>query len=130
MKWYYLNIDENRVNTITRRYIQDLVDSGLIAYSVDDDFDDTKELPSEENPGTTVRLSGFLTAAEFLERYNATEAYASRRAGQYPDIGEQLDKLWHDLDDGVISGKDTSEFYAAIKVVKDANPKPVGIAST
>jgi len=130
MKWYYLNIEENRVVTISKKYSEQLVNSGLVAYAVAADFDDTKEFPSEENPGTTVRLSGFLTAAEFLERYNATDAYATRRAGQYPEIGEQLDKLWHDLDDGVISGKDTSEFYAAIKVVKEANPKPVGIAST
>jgi len=130
MKWYYLNTEENRVVSIAKKYIPDNVGAGMTVYMVDDDFDDTKELPSEENPGTTVRLSGFLTAAEFLERYNQSSAYASRRAGLYPQIGEQLDKLWHDLDDGVISGKDTSEFYAAIKVVKDANPKPVGIAST
>lgn len=130
MKWYYINAAENRVVSISKKHIPENVTDGITAYSVNDDFDDTKEFPSEENPDTTVRLSGFLTAAEFLERYNEASEYASRRAGQYPEIGEQLDSLWHDLDDGVISGKDTSEFYAAIKVVKDANPKPVGIAST
>lgn len=130
MKWYYLKESEDKVVTIARKYIQDLVDSGLTPYAVDDNFDDTKELPSLENPGQTIRLSGFLTATEFLERYNADQAYASRRAGQYPEIGEQLDKLWHDLDQGIISGKETSEFYAAIKLVKEENPKPIGIAST
>ena len=130
MKWYYINTEENRVLAIAKRYIPDNVVNGVTAYAVNDDFDDTKEFPSEEDPGTTIRLSGFLTAEEFLERYNQSSEYASRRAGQYPQIGEQLDKLWHDLDNDVISGKDASEFYSQIKTVKDANPKPVGIAST
>lgn len=37
----------------------------------------------------------------------------------YPPISEQLDMLWHDMDGGRIPGKDASEWYAAIKTVKD-----------
>lgn len=43
----------------------------------------------------------------------------------YPNINEQLDMLWHDIDDGKF-GTDakTSSFYTSIKNVKDSNPKP------
>lgn len=45
-------------------------------------------------------------------------------ARQYPDIGDQLDKLYHDIDDGKL-GEDakTGTWYAAVKQVKDDHPK-------
>ena len=36
----------------------------------------------------------------------------------YPDIGDQLDMLWHDKKDGTTTWED------AIQAVKDAHPKP------
>lgn len=39
----------------------------------------------------------------------------------YPEIGDQLDMLWHSMDNGTIPK--SPEFYAAIKKVKDENPK-------
>jgi hypothetical protein len=47
------------------------------------------------------------------------EAYKSLR--QYPSIGDQLDMLWHAIDNGTLNK--TSDFYTAIKAVKDAHPK-------
>ena len=44
------------------------------------------------------------------------------RVPQYPDIGDQLDALWHAIDEDKLDK--TSEFYTMIKTVKDANPKP------
>ena len=52
---------------------------------------------------------------------------------QYLDKAENnytvdlLDKLWQDLDSGVISGKETSTFYNEVKSRKDANPAPFDI---
>ena len=42
----------------------------------------------------------------------------------YPAIGEQLDKLFHDIDGGLL-GEDakTGSLYLALKEVKDDNPK-------
>mgnify|MGYP001162711325 FL=1 len=42
----------------------------------------------------------------------------------YPDIGDQLDKLYHDVDAGKF-GADakTSEWFASVKKVKDDFPK-------
>jgi len=52
---------------------------------------------------------------------------------QYLDKAEDnytvdlLDKLWQDLDSGVIPGKETSTFYNEVKSRKDANPAPFDI---
>ena len=40
-------------------------------------------------------------------------------------VGAQLDKLWHDIDDGKLGDTaKTSSFYTTIKNVKDSSPKP------
>ncbi len=44
-----------------------------------------------------------------------------KRRNEYPAIGEQLDMLWHAIDDGTLD-KD-SDFYKNLKKVKDDNPK-------
>ena len=46
-----------------------------------------------------------------------------QRDRQYASTGDQLDMLWHAIDEGGTLDK-TSEFYIANKAVKDANPKP------
>ena len=40
----------------------------------------------------------------------------------YPNIGEQLDMLWHAIDGDALDK--TSDFYIKLKKVKDDNPKP------
>ena len=49
--------------------------------------------------------------------------YDAARRYEYPSETQQLDMLWHMMDQGVIPGKG-SEWYNAIKAVKDAYPKP------
>ena len=49
------------------------------------------------------------------------EAKEYQRLRQYPPIGDQLDMLWHAIDNGTLNK--TSDFYTAIKAVKDAHPK-------
>ena len=53
--------------------------------------------------------------------YN-NEQYKRDRAASYPDIGEQLDKLFHDIDNGTLTT--SGDFYTALNTVKTANPKP------
>ena len=48
--------------------------------------------------------------------YDAQE-YARNRKPEYPDIGDQLDDLYH-------KGAFSDEMAAKIKAVKDAHPKP------
>ncbi len=47
--------------------------------------------------------------------------YGVQRKASYPSVGEQLDKLWHDIDNGKLD-KD-GEFYKALKAVKEDKPK-------
>ena len=63
--------------------------------------------------------------AELQAAYDA-KAYARTRETAYPSIGDQLDMLWHAVDTGdwTPTKVKTTEFYTALKAVKDANPKP------
>lgn len=56
-----------------------------------------------------IRLASVYTAQEY------------QRLRQYPSLGDQLDMLWHAIDNGTLNK--TSDFYTAIKAVKDAHPK-------
>ena len=57
--------------------------------------------------------------AEWQKDYDAKQY---QRARQYPELGEQLDMLFHDMTAG--KGDKTGEWYKAVKKVKDDNPKP------
>jgi len=46
-----------------------------------------------------------------------------KRADAYPSITDQLDMLWHDIDNGNISANVASgTWYRKIKAVKESNP--------
>lgn len=47
--------------------------------------------------------------------------YDDSRRKEYPNIEEQLDKLWHDINDGKLDK--TGKFYLAIKEIKDKYAK-------
>ena len=53
------------------------------------------------------------------EKYSATEYQRDR---QYPQLGEQLDMLFHDMTAG--KGTKDGEWYKAVAKVKTDNPKP------
>ena len=50
------------------------------------------------------------------------DALQYQRDRQYPDIGDQLDTLFHDMTAG--KGTKDGEWYKAIEQVKSDNPKP------
>ena len=49
--------------------------------------------------------------------------YTDHRRDAYPAIGDQLDMLWHAIDGDDALKTTYADFHAAIKAVKDANPK-------
>ena len=52
-------------------------------------------------------------------------AYQRDRKPAYPEVGDQLDMLWHDIDNGLFGEQaKTGTWFAAVKAIKDANPKP------
>jgi hypothetical protein len=56
-----------------------------------------------------------------IKQDHLNKAYQRVREKEYPPIEEQLDMLWHAIDSGQLD--QNSEFYKALKSVKDANPK-------
>ena len=64
--------------------------------------------------------------SEWKTQREAEETYVDKRRLAYPSIGDQLDMLWHAVDTGdwTAAKVKTTEFYTALKAVKDANPKP------
>lgn len=57
---------------------------------------------------------------ELMVAFN-NNSYARERVKSYDSISEQLDKLFHDIDEGKLDK--TGSFYSAIKEVKDKYPK-------
>ena len=49
------------------------------------------------------------------------KTYSDKRKAEYPSIGDQLDMLWHAIDDGTLDK--TSTFYTSLKATKDKYPK-------
>ena len=66
--------------------------------------------------GNDIVLDATLIDAE----YNANQ-YARDRATQYAPLADQLDMLWHAIDQGIDLKQ--SDFYTGNKAVKDAHPK-------
>ena len=56
------------------------------------------------------------------EEYIARFGYIGSRKQAYPSIADQLDLLWHSMDEGKLSKN--NQFYKALKKVKDEHPKP------
>ena len=68
-------------------------------------LDDTATMPSEEDVNAKI----------------AELDIDVQRVMEYGSIGDQLDKLYHDIDNGKLD--ETGEWFKAIKKVKDDNPK-------
>jgi len=73
-----------------------------------------KEEPNNKPTEVQIRTELARLQAEF-------ESNEYQRLRQYPSLGDQLDMLWHAIDNGTLNK--TSDFYTAIKAVKDAHPK-------
>jgi len=62
---------------------------------------------------------------EIVEKLELLNGYALARRGQYAEITEQLDKLYHDIDSGLFGeSAKTGQFHAHIHNIKSSIPKP------
>ena len=73
---------------------------------------------SDTKPYTWSEVSA--EKALLQTEYNNNE-YQRNRANEYPELKEQLDKLYHDISNGTLDN--TGDFYTAIQAVKDKYPK-------
>ena len=93
------------------------------------------ELPEDEqfNPQYSYTLIDGIAVKGNLIDVNNTEInrivaeqeaikYQKDRASEYPSIGNQLDMLWHAMNNGEIPKANT--FFDAIETVKTSFPKP------
>lgn len=62
-----------------------------------------------------------ITKDQIKAKINET-AYQKNRQTEYPNIAEQLDKLYHDINNGTLTT--SGDFYSAINAVKTKYPKP------
>ena len=77
------------------------------------------DLSAEEIEATLNTWAENERARQLDEEANG---YKYARETAYPSLKEQLDKLYHDIDNGTLD--ETGEFFTALKEVKDDNPKP------
>ena len=82
--------------------------------------DVTKITWHDDNPTNITNEQILAKQAELQTAYDNNE-YQRDRAVAYKEIKEQLDLLYHDM--AADKGDKTGEWFKAIKVVKDANPK-------
>ena len=104
------------IDTHTDRvnYIVHLEDEELLFWIVpqtDDGSDEWKRIQAWLDAGNSV-----------TDRLEWRDLYSGDRRMAYPKIADQLDMIWHAIDDNTLDK--TSEFYTAIKSIKDSNPKP------
>lgn len=79
------------------------------------------DIEATDANGNIVVLNEDLIAQEISRLQAEYESKQYQRDRVYPSIGDQLDMLWHAIDSDTLNK--TSEFYTAIKAVKDAYPK-------
>ena len=91
------------MKTLIKDLAQDTKDGEV--YSNIKLLDDTATMPSEEDVNAKI----------------AELEIDAQRLLEYGGWQEQLDKLYHDIDDGKLD--ETGEWFKAIKKVKDDNPK-------
>jgi|TARA_Y100000015_G_scaffold42151_1_gene49222 hypothetical protein len=79
-----------------------------------------------DNPVTELPTEAEINAklAEVQANFdNRTQTYRINRAKEYPSVFDQLDQLWHDIDEGKLDK--TGSFYTTVKTIKDKYPKPI-----
>ena len=86
--------------------------------------DDINTCEIEWHNGTTP-ISKADIEAKMAEIANEPEQsqYAQQRKNAYPEIGDQLDMLWHTMDKDMELQNKFYDFYQTIKKVKVAYPK-------
>ena len=94
-------------------------DDTKVSLHNDGDGDYIKTWAYSFSKPTDKELANHETEANTQE---ANDKVRSTRRLAYPEIGEQLDMLFHAIDSGNLDK--TSDFYKELKKVKDANPKP------
>ena len=102
----YLELALNEFNTEFHQWYSYIdVEAGSVYSNIKSNYDDAA-IPTEDEVNAKI----------------AELQWEQSRISSYPALGEQFDKLWHDINNGTLDN--TGAFYTALKTVKDDNPKP------
>lgn len=74
--------------------------------------------PNSGIPVVTMEL----VDGKCVRTVTATVDYRAQRASEYPSVADQMDMMWHAMNDGQISK--VEPFYSEILAVKVRYPKP------
>ena len=85
--------------------------------------EDVNKITWHDGNPNSITVAQIQTKQAELQTAHDAKAYARARASAYPSIGDQLDMLWHAIDDNSTLKTRYADFHTAIKAVKDANPK-------
>jgi len=82
------------------------------------------EIPMTAEEISTRQAEEAQVLKEKSQNSNIVQApYITQRRNAYPEIGDQLDMLWHSIDQNPKLKSEYFEFYEAIKAVKVKHPK-------
>jgi len=82
------------------------------------------EIPMTAEEISTRQAEEAQVLKEKSQNSNIEQApYITQRRNAYPEIGDQLDMLWHSIDQNPKLKSEYFEFYEAIKAVKVKHPK-------
>ena len=107
--------------TKTKLYIEEnsaTWDDTKVSLQNDGDGDYIKSWTYSFSKPTDSQIASYETAANTVESNHNVD---DKRKKEYLSWEEQLDKLYHDIDDGKLDK--TGSWYTHIKAVKDANSK-------
>jgi len=82
--------------------------------------DDSREL-LDRGPLGTGDPTPFTAEMRWRFFDHQTWMHKTLRKTEYPELSDQLDMLWHAMDDD--ENKRTEPFYSTIKAIKDKYPK-------
>ncbi len=119
-----------RNGSIFVQAVENLCGGGHFGLEGDDKYENIKmwdgrqtKIPTKEEVEAEVkRLESLQYQIKRNGEYAFNDPEFDPNDGTYPDLGEQLDLLFHDIENGTVS-KDGA-FFKAIKAVKDKYPKP------
>lgn len=91
------------------------------SYALPDGYVEVSEHPTEDLRFKVFLRDGTYEYTADLVREPDPLTYAQQRAKNYPGLADQLDMLWHAMDNGTIPKAEP--FYTSIQAVKSAYPK-------
>jgi hypothetical protein len=119
-----LDMYQTLVNKNTGRIIQFVQGGTEARFDVHEGFM-WVDGPYELEPKTTEADYHYNFQDREIQKVEPTPApYDLARRMEYPDVADQLDMLFHDMETGLVPGKETSAWYATVKSVKESYPKP------